>query len=86
MMFNVGRQRKRFQNEMHQIGTIFQQEEQQVKHDAEANGKTERTFTDDKGAARQILTALKGKCRQLLLNLRGIVQIIFSQIMFSPAR
>ena len=71
---------------MHQIGAIFQQEEQQIKHHAKADGEAERPFTDDKGAACHILTALKGKRGELLLNLFGVIQVIFSQIMFCPAR
>lgn len=58
VLFDEVRQRQRVEDLAHQIGPVFEQEKQQVQHNAEANSKAERPFTNQERATRQILSAL----------------------------
>ncbi|MNT72293.1 hypothetical protein D3C72_2108770 [compost metagenome] len=57
MLLNKIGQRQGIKNLTHQIWPVFEQEKQQINHDAEANRKAERALADQEGAARQILSA-----------------------------
>lgn len=69
----------------HQIRAVFQQEEQQIKHDAEANRKAKRPFTNQKRAAGEILPALQGDIGEFFLDLRGVGQVVIRQEAAGPA-
>ena len=79
-------QRQGVEDLAHQERPVFQQEEQQIQHDAEANGKAERPFADQKRAARQILPALQSDIGEFFLDLRGVGQVVIREEAAGPVR
>ena len=86
VLFGKIRQRQGIKDLAHQIRAVFQQEEQQIEHDAEADGKTERPLTDQERAACQILTTLQRHVREFFLDLRGVSQVVVRQKTAGPVR
>ncbi len=84
VLFGEIGQRQGVEDLAHQERPVFQQEEQQIQHDAEANGKAKGPFADQKRAARQILPALQGDIGQLFLDLRGVGQVVIGQETAGP--
>ncbi len=70
----------------HQIRAVFQQEEQQIEHDAEANGEAKRAFANQKRAAGEILPALQGDIGEFFLDLRGVGQVVIREETAGPVR
>lgn len=64
---------------------ILQQEEQQVEHNAEADGEAKGAFTNQKRAAGQILAAFQGDIGELLLDLLRAIQVMFGEEASGPA-
>ena len=84
MLLNVVRQRQGLKDEHDQIGAIFEQEKQQIQHDAEAHGKAECPFTNQERATGQILPAFQGGVRELFLNLLCAVKVMFGEKASGP--
>lgn len=86
VLFGEIRQGQGVEDLAHQIRSVFQQEEQQIKHDAEANRKAKRTFADQKRATRQILPALQRNIGEFFLDLRRVVQVVIREEAAGPVR
>ena len=82
MLFGKIGQRQGVEDLAYQIRAVFQQEKQQIQHNAEAEG----AFSDQERTSRQILPALQGHFRQLFLDLCGAVEIMIGQQAAGPAR
>ncbi len=86
MLLGEIRQRQGVEDLAHQIRAVFQQEEQQIKHDAEAYRKAKRALANQKRAAGEILPALQGDIREFFLDLRGVGQVVIRQEAAGPVR
>jgi hypothetical protein len=69
------RQRQGVEDLAHQIRAVFQQEEQQIKHDAEANRKAKRALANQERAAGEILPALQGDIREFFWICAALVRL-----------
>lgn len=86
VLFNKIGQRQGVEDLAHQIRSILQEEEQQIKHDTEANGKAKRAFADQERAARQILPALQRDVGEFFLDLCRVGQVVVRQEAACPVR
>jgi hypothetical protein len=75
VLFGKIRQGQGVEDLAYQIRAVFQQEEQQIKHDAEANRKAKRPFADQERAARQILPALQGDIGEFFWICAALVRL-----------